>query len=161
MVDTCSWPHVLPHVGIGFADRHVCAPANDSTCRMPLMLAMAAVYHVSEVGMVRLDTLIELKFLNSSFSSSNCSIRAFRAYPLIDIKLTVPYRPVEQFEATLSQSTVPSPPLQWSPLGGFVLRPRRTIARGPSLSDCQQPKSLFNGRYIYIYIYIYIISICM
>ena len=35
--------------------------------------------------MFRLETLIELKFLNSSFSSSNVSIRAFRAYPLIEI----------------------------------------------------------------------------
>ena len=31
-------------------------------------------------------TLIELKFLDSSFSSSNLSIRAFRTYPLVEIR---------------------------------------------------------------------------
>ena len=41
-------------------------------------------------------------------SSSNFSIRAFRACPLIYIKQF----PVEQFEATVSQSRVPSHPLQ-------------------------------------------------
>ena len=56
--------------------------------------------------MIRLETLIELNFLNSSHSSSNCSIRFVRAYPLVEIRQTAP---VEQFEATLSQSTVPSP----------------------------------------------------
>ena len=35
---------------------------------------------VSEGGMIWLETLIELKLLNSSFSSSNYSIRACRAY---------------------------------------------------------------------------------
>ena len=42
--------------------------------------------------MVRLESLIELKFLNSSFSSSNVSIRAFRAYPLTEIRQTAPCR---------------------------------------------------------------------
>ena len=37
-------------------------------------------------------TLIELKFLSSSFSCSNCSIRVVRAYPLIEIRQTVPCR---------------------------------------------------------------------
>ena len=48
--------------------------------------------------MTRLETLIE--------SSSTFSIRAFRADPLIE---TRQHLPVECFEATLSQSTVPSP----------------------------------------------------
>ena len=34
---------------------------------------------------------------------------------------------------------------RWSPLGELFLRPRRTIARGPSLSNCQKPKALSAG----------------
>ena len=45
-------------------------------------------------GMMRSETLIELNFLDSSFSSSNPSIRAFRAYPLIEIRQAVPCRAV-------------------------------------------------------------------
>ena len=41
---------------------------------------------VTEGGMIRMETLIELKFINSSFSSSNFSVRAVRAYPLIEIR---------------------------------------------------------------------------
>ena len=43
-------------------------------------------------GMIRLETLIELKFIDSSFSSSNFSNRASRAYPLIGIRQSIPYR---------------------------------------------------------------------
>ena len=50
--------------------------------------------HGSEGGMIRLETLIEVKFLHSSFSSSNFSIRAFRAYPLVEIRQTVPRRAI-------------------------------------------------------------------
>ena len=50
-------------------------------------------------GMIRLETLIELKFLNSSF---------FKLILLLELDKQFP---VEQFEATVSQSTVPSPPL--------------------------------------------------
>ena len=45
-----------------------------------------------EGGMIRLETLIELKSLNSSFSSSNCSIRVVRAYPLVELRQTAPCR---------------------------------------------------------------------
>ena len=48
--------------------------------------------------MKRFETLIELKFFNSSFPSSTFSIRAFRAYPFVlnlDNQL-----PVERFEAS-------------------------------------------------------------
>ena len=38
--------------------------------------------------------MIRLEFLNSSFSSSNFSIRAFRAYPLIEVRQTVPCRAI-------------------------------------------------------------------
>ena len=48
----------------------------------------------SEGGMIRLEALIELKFICSSFSSSNLSIRAFRTYPLIEHILTVPCRAI-------------------------------------------------------------------
>ena len=47
--------------------------------------------------MMRLETLIELTFLNSSFSSSNLSIRAFRAFracPLVEIRQTAPCRAI-------------------------------------------------------------------
>ena len=44
--------------------------------------------------MIQLEALIELKLPNSSFSSSNFSIRAFPAYPLIEIKETVPCRTI-------------------------------------------------------------------
>ena len=49
---------------------------------------------VRKGGMTRLETLIELKFINSSFSSSNCSIRAFRACPLNESRQTVPCRAI-------------------------------------------------------------------
>ena len=39
--------------------------------------------NLSEREMIRLDTLIELKLFNSSFSSSNFSIRVFRALLLV------------------------------------------------------------------------------
>ena len=58
--------------------------------------------------MIRLETIIELKFLNSYFSSSNFSIRAFRLILLLKLDEQLP---VEQFEATVSQSTVPCPSL--------------------------------------------------
>ena len=48
----------------------------------------------SEGGMMRLETLIELRFLNSSFSRSNFSIRVVRAYPLIEIRQTAPCREI-------------------------------------------------------------------
>ena len=46
----------------------------------------------SEGGTLRLETLIELKLFNSSFSSSNCLVRVVRACPLIEIRQTVPCR---------------------------------------------------------------------
>ena len=42
----------------------------------------------------KVGTLTERKFLNSSFSSSDFSIRAFRAYPLVEIRQAIPERPV-------------------------------------------------------------------
>ena len=49
--------------------------------------------------MIGLETLIELKFVSVSFSSLSSLLKLDKQFP------------VEQFEATASQSTVPSPPL--------------------------------------------------
>ena len=43
---------------------------------------------------VQLGTLIGLKFLNSSFSSSDVSIRAFRTCPLAEIRQRAPCRAI-------------------------------------------------------------------
>ena len=64
----------------------------------------------SEGGMIRLQTLIELKLLNSSFSSLS-------SYWNQTNKL-----PVELFEATASQSTVPSPPHSPEACGPEILK---------------------------------------
>ena len=53
-----------------------------------------------EGGIIRLETLIEVKFLDSSFLSLSSLLE-------LDKQL-----PVEPFEATVSQSTVPSPSLK-------------------------------------------------
>ena len=47
-----------------------------------------------EGGTIRLEALIEPKHMNSSFSSSNFSIRAFQVHPLIYIRQTVPCRAI-------------------------------------------------------------------
>ena len=62
----------------------------------------------SEGGMMRLETLVELKFLNSSFSSSNFSIRAFRAYPLVEIEQTVPCRAIRGNSLSVNSTLPPS-----------------------------------------------------
>ena len=49
--------------------------------------------------MIRLETLIELTILNSSFFELGLLLKLDRQFP------------VERFEATVAQSTVPSPPL--------------------------------------------------
>ena len=73
----------------------------------------------SEGGMIWLQTLIELKLFNSRFSSSNFSIRVFRAYPLIDIRQTVPCRAIrgrssDSRQQYLSQQYPPSlPEFEW------------------------------------------------
>ena len=75
----------------------------------------------------QLETLIELRFLDSLSSSKF---------------------PVEQFEATASQSTVPSPPLDCSPShSASRQQPVRRLA-------CARPISLsLSLSFIYIYIY--------
>ena len=44
--------------------------------------------------MIRLETLVELKFIHLSFSSSNLSNRAVRADPRIETRQTVPRRAI-------------------------------------------------------------------
>ena len=59
--------------------------------------------------------LIELKFLNASFSSSGCSNRAFRAYPLVEIRQTAPCRSIRGNSSDSSRQYLsqqyPPPPL--------------------------------------------------
>ena len=62
------------------------------------------IYQDSEGGMMRLESLIELKFLNSSFSSCFILLKFDNQFPV-----------TEQFEATASQSTAPSPPRKDKP----------------------------------------------
>ena len=54
--------------------------------------------------MTRLETLIELNFVNSTFSSSKFSIRALRACPLIEIRQTAPRRPRRAIRGKSSDS---------------------------------------------------------
>ena len=56
---------------------------------------------------MRLETLIELKFIDSIFSSSNLSILYFRAYPLREIKQTVPCRAIRGNSISVN-STLPT-----------------------------------------------------
>ena len=65
--------------------------------------------------MTRSETLIDVKFLNSSFSSSFFLIQAFRACPLGEIRQTVPCRAVrgkssDSRQQFLSQQYPPPPP---------------------------------------------------
>ena len=96
--------------------------------------------HVSEGGMMRLETLIELKFHNSSFSSSNFSIRAFRACPLIKIRQTVPCRAIRGNSISVNSTL---PPLYNNIYIYIYIYTYLYITLSLSL-------------YIYIYIYIYI-----
>ena len=106
-------------------------------------------------GMIRLETLIELKVLNSSRSGSNFSIRVVRACPLAETRQTAPYRAIRGNNISVSSIyiymyiyiyayiyiyiSVPSPPLHH----------RNSIASRWVVS---------NGD---IYIYIHIIFICI
>ena len=62
----------------------------------------------SEGGMIRLETLNELNYVNSSISNSNFSIRAFRAYPLIGIRRTVPCRAIRGNIISVNSTLPPS-----------------------------------------------------
>ena len=79
--------------------------------RLQLLLCLSQCWssphpQVSEGGMIRLETLIERKFLNSSFSNSNFSIRVVRAYPLIKLRQTILNRAIRGDSISVS-STLP------------------------------------------------------
>ena len=58
--------------------------------------------------MIWSETLIALKFLNSSCSSSNCAIRAFRACRLIGIRQTVLCRAIRGDSISVNSALPPS-----------------------------------------------------
>ena len=60
----------------------------------------------SEGGMIRLETLIELRCFISSCSSSNGSIRVARAHPLVDIRQAIPCRAIRGSSISV-KSTLP------------------------------------------------------
>ena len=107
-----------------------------SSCRGPEPYALTC----SEGGMIRLETLIELKYLNSNFSSLSSYV----------LKLGNQL-PVEQFEAEVSQSNSIPPSL--------TCAPSRHIYISISLSLCVYIyiyTSIHMYIYIYTYVYIYI-----
>ena len=70
------------------------------------------VQHSSQGGIIRLEAHIELNIHNSSCSSSDLSIRAFRSYPLVEIKQSAPCRAIrgkssDSRQEYLSQSSTP------------------------------------------------------
>ena len=81
-----------------------------------------------------MEALIELKFLNSSLSSSSIvflSSRAFRAYPLIEIRQTVPCRAIRGNNIPVNSTL---PPLQCAapppPFAGRTTARRLSRLRG-------------------------------
>ena len=58
--------------------------------------------------MIRLETLILLAFLNSSFRTQISQFELFEPIPLLILDKQFP---VERFEAVVPQSAVPSPPI--------------------------------------------------
>ena len=80
-----------------------------AVCRLRRVCSQAYdVAQYSEGRTIRLETLIELKFLDSSFSSSNSSIRLVRAYPLIDIRQSAPGRAIRADSISVNSTLPPS-----------------------------------------------------
>ena len=112
--------------------------------------------------------LFEVRFLNSSFSSSNLSILAFRAqisqfelFELILLLKSGNQFPVQRFEATVSQSTVPSDYFKSNvqfelilllKLGNQFPVDQTVCNRRVALSKTRELSWSFR---VYIYIYIY------
>ena len=71
---------------------------------------------ISQGGMIRLETRIALKLLNSSISSFTLLLKLYKQFS------------IEQFEPTASQSTVPSPLLALLGAGLREARGRRPAA---------------------------------
>ena len=63
---------------------------------------------VSEGGTMRLETLVVFKSLDSSFSSSNFSIRAFRACPLVEARQAIPCRAIRADSISVSRTLPPN-----------------------------------------------------
>ena len=107
---------------------YVCIHCLDSPGGQPEACLRRGAGLDSEGGTIRLETLIELKLFNSSFSSSNLSIRACRAYPVIEIRQAAPCR---------------------------ENRGKSSDSRQQYLSQ-QYPPPLLIYTYIYIYIHIHV-----
>ena len=93
----------------------------------------------SQEGTIRLETLIELKLLNSSFSSSNYQFELCELILLLQLGKQLP---VEQFLATVPHSSVPSPSLMYD---------------APCIEERTGKQIVGHALYYtYVYIYIYI-----
>ena len=101
-------------------------------------------------GMIRLETLIELKFFNSSFSSSSFSIRSFRAYPLLEIGQTAPCRAARGKSSDSRQqylSRQHPPPLLGSACSSCWRRCGLSCWSSPSLRTLENSCNNFNKQY--------------
>ena len=96
--------------------------------------------YISDGGMMRLETLIELNVLNSSLSSSTFPIRAFRAHPLIEIRKAAPCRAIRGNSISVN-STFPPP---------YINEPNLRSNAWPAAPDNAAPTSAarppFGGR---------------
>ena len=90
----------------------------------------------SEWGTMQLEVLVELKFLDSSFSSSPFSIRAFRASPLNEIRQIVPCRAVRGSSISVS-STLPP----------YQQRSTAVVVSQFSVSPATEPMGSVSRRY--------------
>ena len=77
-----------------------------TTCMLSLGKSLQRA-NKSEGGMKRLETLIELKLFIRAFRAQSYQFELFELILLLKLDRRLP---VERFEATASQSTVPSPP---------------------------------------------------
>ena len=98
----------------------------------------------SQGGMIRLEPLIELNLLNSLL---------FELIPLFKLDKQFP---VERFEATVSQSTVPSPLFYILPRArhGAMVSPQAAILSPQGAAICMCTCMCIYIIYIYIYIHI-------
>ena len=114
----------------------------------------------SEGGMLRLEALIELKFLNYSFSSSNFSIRAFRAYPLTEARQAATHRAIRGSSISVNRTPPPLNPRRcargpWAAArAGRLARAHRrswqSAGRTPPRTRCPPTSSRTGSRHLYI-----------
>ena len=100
----------------------------------------------SEGGMIRLESLIELKFLNLSCSGSNLSFRAVRAYPLFEIRRTAPCRAIRGKSSDSRQQYLSQqyPPPSYPQTFSQDAQPWRTM-RGPWRRWAKKARSWTSG----------------